>query len=523
VSSRRRAQRQYHELHWAMTSALAGSLQSLLFPKGADLRSERGVIAIVHRSTGRHRITLLLQDLIVPDEGEVTWSRASGLLFSPAYKSRATNQIVERPGAGIAFIHTHPGPSRSPFPPTPSQDDLDADAADLFAIGASLPDGVPLVAAIVSANGLWSAREYVFAFPTTPADARRRAFSASGGKMRYATATRVVGPGVGKRATDLKADGVEGAQGELSATRQDSSIRLWGDAGQRALSTLRVGVIGAGGVGSILSEHVARLGVGETVHVDFDVITEANLNRSQGATRDDAKRHTPKVAVAQRLAKMGATATGFTARMVLGSVVERETLPHLLDCDVIVNAADSPWARQVLDQLAFAHLIPVIHGGTTLKGDPRSELLIAGKCEVSATGPGHACSECAGVYTRADVTEAQESPDVRGRRRYLETGAPLPADEREPSVISFNTLVAGLMQLRLQALALSTTPDAIVGIQRYYPIEGTLNWTPLRECRPDCDRRETVALGDSYDLPLGRDLDFEAVRKKFGVAPFEAD
>lgn len=490
------------ELHWAMSSEMADSLRALLLPDGVDPESERGVIGIVHSSTGFRRTTLLLQQIVVPREGEVTWDRRAGLLFAPSYKSRASNAVAQIVGAGIAFIHTHPGSSRSPFAPAPSAPDLESDAADLFAIGASLRDSVPLVAGILATNGLWSVRQYTFAFPSTAKEARLRHFSPFAGKVQYTSATRVVGPGVRK----------SGQKGSLSAATQDSSIRLWGGEGQRALSTLRIGIVGAGGVGGILSEHVARLGVGETVHVDFDVINEANLNRSQGATRMDAKRHTPKTTVAARLAKMAATAVGFSARRVNGSVVEQTTLPHLLDCDVVLNAADSPWARQVLDHLAFAHLIPVIHGGTALRANDGQ--LVAGKCEVSATGPGHPCSECAGVYTRSDVTEAQESPKVRGRRRYIETGMPLPAEVREPSVISFNALVAGLMQLRMQALVLSTTSDAAVGIQRYYPLEGTMSWASIRECRPDCERRETVGLGDAYELPLGVDLDFEQTRNQ---------
>jgi hypothetical protein len=331
--------------------------------------------------------------------------------------------------------------------------------------------------------------------------------------MIFATAVRVVGPRLSKLPTSHKASGPAGASGAISSAAQDSSIRLWGETGQRALGALRVGVVGAGGVGGILSEHVPRLGAAETVHVDFDRIKFENLNRSQGATRDDAAVRRHKIEVAKRNAEMGATTPGFKAMAVEGSVVEAETIPELLDCDIIVNAADSPWARQVLDHLAWAHLIPVIHGGTTLRGDPASGALVAAKSEVSATAPGHPCSECAGVYSRADVTEAQEPPTARGRRRYLELGQEPPRqDVREPSVISFNAIVAGLMQLRLHAIALGTTPDAVVGTQRYYPLTGTLEWAATRCCGPDCDRAACTALGDNYALPLGRDLDFAAAR-----------
>ncbi|MCZ7579106.1 MAG: hypothetical protein M5U18_19515 [Dehalococcoidia bacterium] len=39
-------------------------------------------------------------------------------------------------------------------------------------------------------------------------------------------------------------------------------MRLFGDAGQALLSQLKVGVVGAGGAGSLVNEYLSRLGVG---------------------------------------------------------------------------------------------------------------------------------------------------------------------------------------------------------------------------------------------------------------------
>jgi hypothetical protein len=85
-------------------------------------------------------------------------------------------------------------------------------------------------------------------------------------------------------------------------------------------------------------------------------------------------------------------------------------------------------------------------------------------------------------------------------------------DERSPSVISTNAIVAGLMELRMMALALGTTPDATVGTQRYFPSEGTLHWAVTKECAEDCSKNDAIAKGDQYDLPLGHDYDAEHAR-----------
>jgi hypothetical protein len=52
----------------------------------------------------------------------------------------------------------------------------------------------------------------------------------------------------------------------------DRQARLFGDLGQECLQRLYVAVVGLGGVGSILVEFLARLGVGHLVLIDDDPV-----------------------------------------------------------------------------------------------------------------------------------------------------------------------------------------------------------------------------------------------------------
>ena len=54
--------------------------------------------------------------------------------------------------------------------------------------------------------------------------------------------------------------GMGGIGARLDERTMDSSLRLWGPQGQQTLGSLRVGISGLGGVGSILVEFLARLG-----------------------------------------------------------------------------------------------------------------------------------------------------------------------------------------------------------------------------------------------------------------------
>lgn len=482
----------FQELHFALTADLLRSAERLLFPSARHSSGENGFIGLVTISAGILRKTLILHKIVEPQEGDVSWDSQRGLLFAPSYKSRAADEANAH-RSGLIFVHTHPLTRDVPYP---SRDDLDSDAKDLYFLGQSLSLTAPLTAGIVGGGRQWSVREYKFSDCPESAE------------YRFAEFMRVVGPAIRKHLIDPRRKIQEKAFDERA---HDSSMRLWGRHGQEILGSLRVGLVGAGGVGSILAEHLPRLGVGGLVIADFDRLDQENRNRQQSATSEDIRTNAWKVEVAHRTALASATAPNFAATKTIGSVVEATTVSNLFDCDVILNAADSPWARQVLDQLAYAHLIPVINGGTELYGNPDTQEMLAGKCEVTVAGPGHPCFECTGVYTIRTATEAREHPDVRGRRGYLQVGDKA-VNERSPSVISTNAVVAGLMQLRLQALALGTTPNTVVGTQRYHPLEGTIDFSMTRECKNHCHRSETVGLGELHELPLGIDRDFEVQR-----------
>jgi len=503
------------ESDFAFAADIERKLRSILFPTKRPRAPERGVIGIVYRSTGSRRSTLLLSELIYAEPGDVDWKSDVGLLFSKNYKSRAVSIASTRKRAGLIFIHTHRA-RLDGLPPEPSDEDYAADQRDLYFLGQDLSDGAPLVAGIVDDNFNWTVREYEFTCPMTVADARSRGPKYRLKNMRFCEGIRIWSNQLTLKDTNRsRRDRHRISQSTIHMT--DSSIHMWGEEGQELLRRIRLGIVGLGGVGSILAEHAARLGVRDLVLVDFDRLSKDNFNRSQGATRLDFLLRRHKVKVAARLARKSAVNKDIQIIEIIGSVVEKDTIRHLLDCDLILNASDSPWGLQVLDQLAHAHIVPVITGGTIIKGKKQTGTLMSGKCEVTLSNPGVLCLECAGSYNRSGVTEAMEAPNVRGPRRYLDVpddpGAVDTELERAPSVIATNGLVASLMLLRLQALIVGTTTDAINGIQRYHLLEGSLYWAVKTQCDVTCARKETVGLGDAYALPTGIDQDYKYARK----------
>lgn len=114
------------------------------------------------------------------------------------------------------------------------------------------------------------------------------------------------------------------AIGWIDREEQDSTIQALGAGGQQILAGLRIGLVGCGGAGSILSEHLPRSGIGELVLVDFDRLEPANRNRAQGATCMDGRQRRLKTDVAERVVHEAATAPDFDPTVVDGSPVEAE-------------------------------------------------------------------------------------------------------------------------------------------------------------------------------------------------------
>jgi ThiF family len=85
-----------------------------------------------------------------------------------------------------------------------------------------------------------------------------------------------------------------------TAAMFDRQIRMFGHAGQMELARCHVGIVGLGGIGSIVAECLARLGVGHFQLVDNDVVEESNLSRVVGASLSDATEQNTKVDVVTR-------------------------------------------------------------------------------------------------------------------------------------------------------------------------------------------------------------------------------
>lgn len=206
------------------------------------------------------------------------------------------------------------------------------------------------------------------------------------------------------------------------------------------LKGLKVGVVGCGGTGSATATLLARMGVGQLLLIDDDIVEVTNLNRLHGAHRKDADAMRPKVQVLTR----EITDWGIGARVVpmqcwVGDPACRDALKS---CDVIFGCTDDHEGRIFLNRFAYFYLVPVFDVGLAIEPAAGTGFLdLAGRVTVLA--PGGSCLLCREIVSPVIAREEalkRSHPEQyeRQKREAYVIGGNNPA----PAVVTFTTETA---------------------------------------------------------------------------------
>jgi len=237
------------------------------------------------------------------------------------------------------------------------------------------------------------------------------------------------------------------------AHNYDRQARLFGDRGQAILGDQKVGIIGAGGAGSLIIEYLARLGVGHLVVVDPDRIDITNLPRVVGAKRFDALSWLThpgrpeivrrfgklfsmrKVKIAKRLSRTANPRIAFQA--ISKSVVEETAAKALVDCDYIFLAADSMQARLVFNAIVHQFCIPGVEVGAKVPLDRETGAVLEPFSVVRPVWPNEGCLWCNELISPSRLQEEAISEQERRRQKYVDD-----PEVVAPSVITLNAVAA---------------------------------------------------------------------------------
>ena len=272
----------------------------------------------------------------------------------------------------------------------------------------------------------------------------------------------------------------------------DRQVRMFGNAGQVVLGASKVAIVGLGGVGSLVAEYLARLGVGHLVLIDLDVIEDTNLSRVVGATPMDVETGQFKTQIAVRHLREARPDTRLEA--IRGDVANDTVAKKLRDCDFIFLAADSMRSRLVVNALVHQYLIPAVQMGAKIRPSMDGSIRDA-MCAVRQLRPGMGCLWCNGLIDGTQLAIEAKTDEERKAQDYG-------VREPNPSVITLNAVAAGqaVNDFLFDFLDLRTAGGDAVYQHYHFLRHSVQNVVPRKDpnCR-ECKRR--LGLGDAMELP----------------------
>jgi molybdopterin/thiamine biosynthesis adenylyltransferase len=399
----------------ALTEASWSQLTNLL-----DESSETAGVLTARLGVSSDTVTFLGRTVHLVPENQYSVRESNRLsILSPGYVPALGRAADD--GAAAVFFHTHPRSN----PEFSVHDDLvDRQLREVFIRRTRHRYYVSLVIAGSRKSPSFSARVYTSEGPIhAPVDRLRIV----GDRIRF----------------------LESGQSENETSHQfDRQVRAFGETGQRLLSRLHVGIVGAGGTGSAVCEQILRLGVGNVTIIDDDVVEDTNLTRIHEAHRADLGR--PKVALFATAAD--AIGIGSHVRPIQAKLQIESSVRLLTGCDVVFGCTDDMIGRGILSRLAYWYLIPVFDTGFIIDSQQGEIRGLFGR--VTTLVPESACLLCRGRITPQQIYYESLTPAERGDR--VRQGYAPELGEPAPSVVTYTTLVG--------ALAVAELLDRLFGI-----------------------------------------------------------
>lgn len=237
------------------------------------------------------------------------------------------------------------------------------------------------------------------------------------------------------------------------ADTYDRQVRLFGKAGQKKLAQCRVGIIGLGGIGSLMAEYLARLGVSNFYLVDDDHIEESNRSRVVGATATDVRKKATKVSIAKRNILRANNKAQVHA--IVEDVSRESVLKELSSCDYLFLAADSMRARLAFNALIHQYLIPGVQTGAKVHAGEDGDLIDIMSANRSVR-PGRGCLWCNQLIDPTQLAKEAKTDEERKAQAYG-------VEEPNPSVISLNAVSAAhaVNDFLMDYLNLRPDPDSL--------------------------------------------------------------
>ncbi|HVB23786.1 MAG TPA: ThiF family adenylyltransferase [Ktedonobacteraceae bacterium] len=349
----------------------------------------------------------------------------------------------------IIDVHTHPFTQASvSFSATD-----DGDEKAFFQFLNDRFEGIKY-ASIVFSQSQYSARVWTFGNNN------------SGGSSGTITAKRAVLKTQTSRENIVSADFHEYADEQYektAVTEKDgffnrSALALGLDVMRTIMHDQVISIVGVGGLGSIVAEHLIHMGFHEVNLIDPDVLEMSNLNRVVGAYYEDAQQKRFKVDVVRRhLTKINPKATVLAYKL---DVHDREMEKVLALSDWIIVATDNHSSRLRVQQLSVQYFVPLISVGVNITVKDGNIEDMSGEVVTARVGD-YVCLQCLNRINPIKVASERHS-DKTIREALVKRGYVSGMDVKEPAVKTLNTSLA--------TMAVEVLVNQYTDVRRHVPV-----------------------------------------------------
>lgn len=422
-------------------------------------------------SSGKERFTGIISKIILPYENER--SVHGNAEFYSDYLIRSAKIASERK-EGLVFLHSHP------FPGWQGMSYPDEIAENRISATAFALTGRPLLGMTIGNDESWSARCWF------KDDKIKRTYH-----KEWCISVRVIEEALSVTFNDRL------LKPKSSTQTQIRTISSWGQKTQDDISRLKIGIVGLGSVGSIVAEILSRTGVTNFVLIDFDSVEAKNLDRTQGAYKSDIGKAKVEV-IAKSITNSSPVADIFVDPVEF-SICEEEGYKAALDCDLLFSCVDKPWARQVLNFISYAHLIPVIDGGIIVRTNSSNTKLLGASWRAHTVGYERTCLECLGQFRSENAK--LESEGFLDDPIYINGMTDQSFVHSGENVYAISSHVASMEVLQFISLFVSPGGVSNIGAQIYQMSLGKLEKED-KICHPNCFYHFIVGKGDHTNIQI---------------------
>lgn len=426
-------------------------------------RQEDLCFALYSKAEGINRFSGIINEIIFPETGDRNLH--GNVSFNPEYFDKVVQISLEK-NKGIVFIHSHPGPGWQGM----SRDDTCTEK--MLAPRVKAVTNLPLLGMTIGNNGDWSARFWN--------KKRRKVYNCD-----WCESVRIVG---NRFAVTFNDKLLEPPMMKEELIR---TVSAWGECKQVNLSRIKVGVVGIGSVGSQIAEALMRTGVQNISLIDFDLIERKNLDRLHGI-------HPKNIGYlkSDSFAKILSENRLYQSQTILSypfSVIEKRGFEAVIDCDIVFCCVDRPWARFVLNCIAYSYLIPVIDGGIDASYSKKSDNLEQARWRTYTVAPQRRCMKCMEQYKPEDVS--LEQTGLLEDQLYIKG---LPENhfvKHGENVYAFSMGLAGLQMQ--QFLSYVLFPKGVpYGPKEMDFVTGNIDYEFQFECEENCEFNNFIGCGD---------------------------